>query len=174
MDKNIASFLDDKAYTIQVVFQNNGEQYDNGSKYPKEYTYVTNIPGIRAGDWVIVPTCVGNQTIALPTDLITIDQVLEQPATTMKAHVHRGQLQVVRVTGVDSTVEITPNDSKLYAWAISKVDLLAYSKLMDRNAQITNATTKAYRKSMQRSFADRILSDMDQADKDGLMKLLGR
>jgi hypothetical protein len=173
MDKNIAAFLDDKAYTIAVTFQpSNDAPYQNGAQ--KEYTYVTNIPGIKVGDWVVVPTSVGSQNIVLPTEMATIEEVLSAPATSIKTHVHRGQLQVVRVTGVDTTVEIAPNDSKLYAWVVSKVDLLAYSQLMDRNTQITAATTKAYRRSMQRSFADRILGDMDQADKDGLMKLLGK
>ncbi len=173
MDKNIAAFLDDKAYTISVVFQ---RDVDPGypAKEAKEYSYVTNIPGIKVGDWVVVPTSVGSQNIVLPTDLATVDDILGSVATSIKSHVHRGQLQVVRVTGVDTTVEIAPNDSKLYAWVVSKVDLLAYSQLMDRNTQITAATTKAYRKSMQRSFAERILGDMDQADKDGLMKLLGK
>lgn len=173
MDKNIAAFLDDKAYTISVVFQRDADSPYAG-KEAKEYSYVTNIPGICVGDWVVVPTSVGSQNIVLPTGLCTVDEVMAAPATSMKTHVHRGQLQVVRVTNVDTTVEIAPNDSKLCAWVVGKVDLLAYSQLMDRNTQITAATTKAYRKSMQRSFADRILGDMDAADKDGLMKLLGK
>ena len=171
MDKNIAAFLDTKAYTISVVFQRDS---DGGLQGQKEYTYVTNIPGINAGDWVIVPTSVGSQSIMLPTDLADIDDVLGSVATSMKAHVHRGQLQVVRVTHVDSTVDLAPNDTKACSWVVGKIDLLAYAQLMDRNTQITAATTAAYRKSMQRSFADRILGDMDQADKDGLMKLLGK
>lgn len=172
MDKNIAAFLDDKAYTISVVFQREADAPER--EFRKEYSYVTNIPGICVGDWVVVPTAVGSQSIALPTDLATVDDVLNTGIGSLKAHVHRGQLQVVRVTNVDTTVEIAPNDSKLYSWVIGKVDLLAYAKLMDRNTQITAATTKAYRKSMQRSFAERILGDMDSADKDGLMKLLGK
>lgn len=172
MDKNIAAFLDTSAYTIQVVFQKDSDT--PYSSTAKEYTYVTNIPGIKIGDWVVVPTAVGSQNIVLPSELGTIDEVLAQPATSMKAHVHRGQLQVVRVVGVDSTVELAPNDSKTYGWVVNEVDLLGYAKLQDRNTQIIAATTKAYRKSMQRSFADRILGDMDQSDKDGLMKLLSK
>ena len=170
MDKNIAAFLDTKAYTISATFQ---RENDSGTAQ-KEYVYVTNTPGIKVGDWVVVPTSVGSQNIVFPTDLASVEDVMNATATSLKTHVHRGQLQVVRVTGVDTAVEIAPNDSKLYAWVVSKVDLLAYSQLVDRNSQIAAETTKAYRKSMQRSFADRILGDMDQADKDGLMKLLGK
>jgi hypothetical protein len=171
MDKNIAAFLDAKAYTISVVFQHDSDVVLSGQK---EYTYVTNIPGIKVGDWVIVPTSVGTQNIMLPTDLADIDDVLGSVATSMKTHVLRGRLNAVRVTHVDTTVDLAPNDTKAYGWVIAKIDLLAYSQLMDRNSQITAATTAAYRKSMQRSFAERILGDMDQADKDGLMKLLGK
>jgi hypothetical protein len=173
MDKNIAAFLDTKAYTLAVTFQpSNDAPYHKGAQ--KEYTYVTNIPGIKVGDWVVVPTSVGTQSIMLPTDLVDIDDVLGSVATINHIHVHRGKLEVVRVSHVDATVDLAPNDTKAYGWVVSKIDLLAYSQLMDRNSQITAATTAAYRKSMQRSFAERILGDMDQADKDGLMKLLGK
>lgn len=172
MDKNIAAFLDDKAYTLAVVFQRDAE---SSGLIRKEYTYVTNIPGILPGDWIIVPTSTGSQRIMLPTDMATIDDVMaSSPAETMKSHVHTGKLEVVQVTSVDTACEIAPNDSKKFAWVIGKVDLADYARLMARNDQITAATTKAYRKSMQRSFADRILGDMDQSDKDGLMKLLGK
>lgn len=173
MDKNIAAFLDDKAYTLAVRFQ----REDPGSEgvIRKEYHYVTNIPGIQVGDWIVVPTSVGSQRIILPTELASIDDVLaSSPAESMKSHVHTGQLAVVRVSEVHTTCEIAPNDNKQYKWVVGRVDLTGYAKLMARNDQITAATTKAYRKSMQRSFADRILGDMDQADKDGLMKLLGK
>lgn len=172
MDKNIAAFLDDKAYTLAVRFQRDTE---SSGIISKEYTYVTNIPGILPGDWIIVPTSTGAQRIVLPTDMATIEDVLSSsPSETMKSHVHTGQLQVVQVTSVDTACEITPNDSKKFAWVIGKVDLSGYAKLMARNDQITAAATKAYRKSMQRSFADRILGDMEQSDKEGLMKLLGK
>lgn len=173
MDKNIAAFLDDKAYTLAVRFQR--EDSGTAGTIPKEYHYVTNIPGIQVGDWIVVPTSVGSQRIVLPTELASIDEVLaSSPVESMKSHIHTGQLAVVRVSEVHTTCEIAPNDTKQYKWVVGKVDLTGYAKLMARNDQITAATTKAYRKSMQRSFADRILGDMDQADKDGLMKLLGK
>jgi hypothetical protein len=170
MDKNIAAFLDTHAYTISVTFQ---RDIESGTAQ-KEYIYVTNIPGIKVGDWIVVPTGVGNQNIVLPTDLASVEDVMNARATSMKTHVHRGKLEVVRVDRVDNTVDLAPNSGTETRWVIAKVDLLAYSQLMDRNGQITAATTRAYRKSMQRSFAERILGDMDQADKDGLMKLLGK
>lgn len=168
MDRNIAAFLDQSAYTIQAQFQ-----ADEGSIGKKSYTYVTNIPGIKEGDWIIVPTSVGSNRIALPTTLESIDDVLNSvPAETLKTHIHTGRIEVVKVVGVDKTVDLEPNSSTQAKWVIGKVDLAAYAKLMARNDQIVAATTKAYRKSMQRSFADRILGDMDQSDKDGLLKLL--
>lgn len=49
MDKNIAAFLRDDAYSVRVVFQtNNGGVQAN-------FGYVTNIKGLEVGDFVVVP-----------------------------------------------------------------------------------------------------------------------
>lgn len=172
MDKNIAAFLDDKAYTIQVCFPVSGDAYAAG----KPYTYVTNIPGLVPGNLVIVTTATSQKKYVLPVQMMDIDEVLKEDAVSdgLKSHVITGDIQVVQVVSVDSGVDLAPNDSKAYGWVISKVDLAAYGQLMARNSKLTDAVTKAYRKSLKRSFADRILADMDSDDKDNLLKLLGK
>lgn len=173
MDKNIAAFLDDKAYTIQVCFHvPNSDLHVAG----KPYTYVTNIPNLVPGDLVIVATATSQRKYVLPMRMMSIDEALKEDSATdgLKSHVITGDIHVVQVVAVDSGVDLAPNASKTYGWVISKVDLAAYAELMVRNSKLTDAVTKAYRKSLKRSFADRILADLDPADKDGLLKLLGK
>jgi hypothetical protein len=173
MDKNIAAFLDNSAYTVHVAFQ---QESGIDARVVNQYTYVCNIPGIKADDYVVVADTVGSGTCSLrakpASRVVDIDELIEDEITDVASL--RGQLKVARVIHVDSTVDIEPNSSKQYKWVISKLDLTAHAELLTRNKKIEMATTKAYRKSMQRTFADRILGDMDPTDKDNLLKLLGK
>ena len=174
MDKNIAAFLDQSAYTILVQFQ--AEQGARGSNYK----YVTNLPGLAVGDWLVVPVTSNRQQVPLRSPVSakmqTVDDVMDMVtyAEDEDAPVHAGTFECVRVVAIHDTVDIEPNAPKEYKWVVCKLDLEAYGALFVRNKKIASATTAAYRKSMQRSFADRILGDMDAEAKDNLLKLLGK
>lgn len=167
MDKNLAAFLDPAAYTIAVNFQKT-----DGSFAGKDYHYVTNIPNLKVGDWVVVNTNVGGSTIPLnvPVDMQDVEDVLKLPADYLVLY---GMLNVVRVTEVHTEVAIQPASDKEYRWVIAKVELEQFVATAQRNKQITALATAAYTRNLRRSFADRIMGDMSLEDRAQLQNLLG-
>jgi hypothetical protein len=151
MEKNIAAFLDDQAYTVQVCFVA-GEQ---------DYTYVTNLKGIAVGDAVVVPVILARRKYA--------------PGVSPDG---RGGLQVDAkigtVMGVDKEVNLPTDADREYSWIIQKVDLTSYEATMTRNNQIVEAVTEAYKKNLRRSFSERILGEMADGPKQQLLGLLGK
>jgi hypothetical protein len=157
MDKNIAAFLDESAYTVLVQFQ--------GTK-TKEYTYVTNMAGLKAGDLVVVPIRVSDIHSRL---LISGDALLSDHQPELDF-----QTKVGRVTKVDDEVEIEPNSDIEYSWVIDKVDLDNYIATLERNKKLMSVTANAYKKRMRKSFATQILGEMGDDEKAQVAQLLNR
>lgn len=172
MDKNLPAFLDSGAYTIACRFQKT-----SGESRCANYTFVTNIPGIRKGDFVVVATKNSSQTVALPGKMLTIAQLLDSSEdrdifTAAPCDVIRGKLEVVEVVEVDKDVSVPPNSEIEYSWVIAKVDLGYFADLADRNHQIVATAKAAYTRNLRRSFADRILADMSPEDQLKLQALM--
>lgn len=135
MDKNLAAFLREDAYTIKVKFQKDSQdQY-----HDNEYTYVTNIPGIAFGDFVVVPYKSRNSNAV--------------------------RLSVAIVCEVHNDVDIEPNSDIQYAWVTSRIDMQASIKLAEENETITKQLAKAYRTNARRSFAQSVLEAADNDTK---------
>ena len=169
MEKNIAAFLDSTAYTISVSF--NSVQ-PSGAKSKKRYTYICNIPDVKVGNWVVVdaPEFTGDAHIPLREGEMRmeyLDSILScEPAML------RGVPKLVLVTGVDKDVAIEPNSTTTYGWVISKLDMTAYQETLRRNNQVNSLVSDAYKASMRKSFAERILGDMAEDDRTKLISLL--
>lgn len=190
-EKNIAAFLDKSAYTVTVVYQfsnSNGQApkrlsaIDDASDEPSGYDYITNIPGIQPGDFVIVPTTPERgyqdvKRVAVPTELQELisatdanESIVDLSAQTYE---FADRLSVARVIRVHKDVTAEPNSDIKYKWVISRVDLLHYAKTMLRNAKLEATIQEAYKKSMRRSFADRILAELGADEQGEIKKLLG-
>ena len=131
MDCNLAAFLREDAYTIKVKFQKDSQdQY-----HDNEYTYVTNIPGIQFGDFVVVPYKSKNSNAT--------------------------RLSVAIVCEVHNDVDIEPNADIQYSWVTSRIDMQASLKLAEENETITKTLAKAYRSNARRSFAQSVLESAD-------------
>lgn len=195
-EKNIAAFLDDQAYTIRVGFQFTNKAQNAyapnkvvGGKNIDDilddieqtgYIYVTNIKGIKPGDFVVVPTQpqAGYQerkVVPLPrtpesanADNSSIEDITDGTYTFMD------RLSVARVISVDTDVTIEPNSNTQFKWVVSVIDLVPYAQLMVRNDKLAATIQSAYKKSLRRSFADRVLAELDDSGQNELRKLLGK
>lgn len=165
MDKNIAAFLDPTAFTISVMFK------ASESKAAREYTYLCNLPGVKAGDWVVVDAPdfdgAGPYADSSRMTMVDIEQVIGNGTLAFS-----GVPKVVIVTKVDDTVNIEPNAPKQYKWVVAKLELAAYYATLKRNAKITETVSESYRKSMRRSFSERVLADMDESSRIALLELI--
>jgi len=181
MDKNIAALLDTSAVTIRVNYLPSSST---------DYTYICNIAGVEVGDYVVVPVAfkaaqpmprpwvpkqdsptyrpVSSASMERSKDLMEA----VQPASA--APTLETTFKVVLVVGVDKSVELEPNDDICYKWVVSKLDLTDYAATMQRNSQILAACAAAYKRNMRKSFAERILGDMDSEDRDQLLKLIAK
>lgn len=154
MEKNIAAFLDDSAYSVHVKIGGTGH----------EYTYVTNIKGLEVGDAVVVPVIGQTRAARLKFDSIN----------DTKEGVDKYDSKVATVSRVDPEVNV-PTDSDLeYRWVIAKVDFNPWLATMERNNQIVDAVTDAYKRNLRRSFSERILGEMQDGPKNQLLALLGK
>lgn len=190
-EKNIAAFLDKSAYTVTVVYQfvtpagapvKASPAIDDVLDGPSGYDYITNIPGIQPGDFVIVPTKPERgyqdvKRIAVPTELQELISATgaDNAVCDMSNHIYEfaDRLSVARVIRVHKDVTAEPNSDIKYKWVISRVDLLHYAKTMLRNAKLEATIQDAYKKSMRRSFADRILAELGADEQGEIKKLLG-
>ena len=154
MEKNIAAFLDDSAYSVHVQIGGMGQ----------EYTYVTNIVGLEVGDAVVVPVIGQTRAARLKFDSMN----------DTKEAVDKYDAKVATVSRVDPEVNV-PTDSDLeYKWVIAKIDFNPWLATMERNNQIVDAVTDAYKRNLRRSFSERILGEMQDGPKQQLLALLGK
>lgn len=173
-EKNIAALLDSMAFTIHVAYQHGSDT--------ETYTYVCNLPEISAGDFVVVPTKVRNTTKYRVSDEQDMEGYVMKGNAKISAELYAGaerllqnqRLTIAKVVSIDETVELQPDDAIEYAWVIQKVDLSVYQALLTRNKQITDAVQEAYKRNIRKSFAERVLGELPDADKSSLLKLLGK
>lgn len=167
MDKNIAALLDTSAYTIKVLFK----EAAKGSAATK-YTYVCNIPGVKVGDWVIIDGPDYNNYTQDYNNLAAMQSI--DDAINGGKLIFTGVPKVVLVVEVDAEVDIEPNGDIKLKWVVAKLDTASYVETMRRNSQIGGLVADAYKKSMRRSFADRILADLEGDNKTALLSLLNK
>lgn len=171
MDKNIAAFLDEKAYTVNVVLGNGSQMY----------TYITNTPNLAVGDAVIVPMrCDKRNNLSSAAtrngwESVGLD-LIEQPSSgrPLREHLSNNALRIAVIVDVHDSVSIEPNSDTEYKWIVSKVDLTGYEAILDRNQKLMDIATDAYKKRMRKSFASQILGEMDDDAQTELKKLLGQ
>lgn len=166
-EKNIAALLDSKAYTIHV-------QYQHGTESENTYTYVCNLPELSTGDFVVVPTKVKTANYKPGDYMKGNGEMLPEMRKYAASLLSGKRLSIAKVISIDPNVDIEPNDDIDYAWVVSRVDLTSYAALMERNKQVTDAVQEAYKQSLRKSFAERILGDMPSSDRDNLLRLLNK
>lgn len=134
MDKNISAFLRTDAYTVNCTFQGQS----------KSYAYISTIPGIVAGDLLVVEYT-GREG---------------------------NRFSIVKVDSVDAHLEIQPNSEIEYKYVISKLDMTDYDKLLSDNQTLARTLGKAYAENMRRSFAAALMSSLGEADKLAITNIL--
>ena len=149
MDKNLVAFLDEQAYTIDVQFAATG----------KLYKYVTNLPAIELGSFVIIPFGVDPDPDP-------------DPALVPSPTISSSSIKVAQVVGVHDGVKIEPNETIQYKWVIAKVDFTYFADLCKRNYEPQKLTEDAYKRNLRKSFAERIMRELDSAEVEKIKALV--
>jgi hypothetical protein len=153
MDKNIAALLREDTRTVGVVFDQIIKDFDDFDDEPAAKPRQPLKPA-GAKDY----TYVTNLPLAVG-DTVVVEA--------------RGLLTLAWVRRVDDDVKIEPNSDTTFKWVIAQVDLAGHTDNLRRNEEIERTVAEAYRHNMRRSFAQQILSGVDDAHRDNLQKLLG-
>lgn len=172
MDKNIAAFLDTNAFTVAVRYQHGNDD---------SYTYVSNDPTLKVGDWVTVPTknrdyagtpATARKPVMRPVQgrMMNIDDIINTDANT--TWIMEDRISVAQIVAIDEGVDIEPDSAIEYKWVIQKLDLAPYFALLDRNKQLQVTVADAYKRNLRKSFAERILGELDDAPRLKLASLL--
>jgi hypothetical protein len=143
-EKNIAALLREDSKTIRVTF--------NPNRYETEWAKGQEHAQEKLYNYVT------------HFDVAVGDSVLVEAA---------GQLKVVTVVNIDDGVKIEPGADYALRWVIMKIDLTEHNANMARNEEIETMVKEAYQKNLRRSFAQQILSGVDDSARDNLQKLLG-
>ena len=174
MDKNLVAFLDEQAYTIDVQFTATG----------KLYKYVTNLPAIELGSFVIIPVgevelaaiaAAANTRRALA---IAHNEVLDafgvevDPTLVPSPTLSSNHIKIAQVVGVHDGVKIEPNEGVQYKWVIAKVDFTYFFELSNRNSELQRLTEDAYKRNLRKSFAERIMGELDSAEVEKIKALV--
>lgn len=174
MDKNLVAFLDEQAYTIDVQFIATG----------KLYKYVTNLPAIELGSFVIIPVgevelaaiaAAANTRRALA---IAHNEVLDafgvdvDPTLVPSPTFSSSNIKVAQVVGVHDGVKIEPNETIQYKWVIAKVDFTYFTDLCKRNSELQKLTEDAYKRNLRKSFAERIMGELGSAEVEKIKALV--
>lgn len=164
-DPNLAALLDETAYTVDVMYQSN-----NGAAAAKPYTFVTNIPGIRRGDFLLVE---GNSPIIAiyRNDMPTVAE-LEQEAED-SAPFTMSLPNLVRCTAVHEGVCIEPGSSIRYKWIVAKLDFSYYQELIERNRTLTATVAESYKRAARKGVREQLLSLLPTDEQVKLKGLLG-
>ncbi len=154
MDKNIAALLREDTRTVGVVFDQIAKDFDEFDDDDRPAKSRQPMKPAGAKDYTYVtnlPLSVG--------DTVVVEA--------------RGLLTLAWVRRVDDDVKIEPNSESAFKWVIAQVDLTGHNDNLRRNEEIERTVSEAYRNNMRRSFAQQILSGVDDAHRDSLQKLLG-
>lgn len=147
MDKNIAALLREDARTVKVQFT--ATPYEmrralaNGEQLNPGQNHTYIVDfEVLAGDYILVPT--NNSPVP----------------------------KVAMVVAVDDGVDIQPNSDIKYKWAYNRVDLSTWQANERRNEVIEATVSEAYKNNLRRSFAQQILSGVDESQRLQLESLL--
>jgi hypothetical protein len=171
IDKNIAAFVDTNAFTVGVRYQHSAGD---------SYNYITNDHTIKVGDWVIVPTkdrdynsgsSATKRTPVMRPAAVNM-QNLEDITADMSTIIMEDRLSVAQVVQIDDAVEIEPDAGIEYKWVVQKLDLEPYFQLLDRNKKLVSTVADAYKKNLRKSFAERIMSELADDERNALAQLL--
>jgi hypothetical protein len=154
MDKNIAALLREDAHTVHVSFDQVAEDFDDEDSQPTK-AYTSNRPKSPNA-----------KTYTYVTDLPLVvgDTVVVEA---------QGKINLAFIRRVDEDVKIAPNSGTTYRWVIAKVDMTGYEANIERNKEIEQAVSDAYRNNLRRSFAQQILSGVDDSHRESLQRLIG-
>ena len=124
---------------------------------------------------MVVPTSVrtkiseNERQITWDTNRYATPQLMKDAA----AMLNNQRLSIAKVVEIDELVDIEPNDDTEYKWVICRIDLEDYAALLVRNKQITDAVQEAYKQTLRRTFAERILGELPDSTRTALTQLLG-
>lgn len=171
MDKNLAAFLDPTAYTVEV------EYFSSASKNLAEvrhYLFVTNIPGLKVGDLVVVNSRTSTRATPIRREIDSTIRDMDDILIPDVEEVTRffGSMDVVKIVDVHASVDIEPNDPKTYSWVVQKVDMTAWTATQERNACLVSLAQEAYKRNLRKSYAERILGDLSDEERSKLQALL--
>lgn len=152
MDKNIAALLREDARTVHVIFDLKVGEFDEIEAPGTSRHYRSATPKVKS------------HTYVTHLDVAENDTVVVEAA---------GEIKLALVHHVDSEVKIEPNSNTLYRWVIAKVDMGAHNSNTQRNQDIEQAVADAYRNNLRRSFAQQILSGVDDSHRESLQRLIG-
>lgn len=158
MDKNLVAFLDPTAYTIEVKFARSGKNY----MYVANESHGTIVPGAL----VIVP--VGNMDNG-NARMVDIRELVGEQSYDDTAFL---EFKIVEVVGVHTAVEIAPDSPTTYKWIVGKVDLGPWLELTKRNDELRVLAEDAYKRNLRKSFAERVLGELDSATAGKMQALL--
>ena len=80
--------------------------------------------------------------------------------------------KVAIVTRVDEAVNITPKDNVEYKWIACRVDYSHYKENCQKNREIAEFMSTAYRKNVKEQFREIVLAGLDANGKKALTNLL--
>lgn len=174
MDKNLVAFLDEQAYTVDVQFTATG----------KLYKYVTNLPAIEPGSFVIIPvgeielTSIAASENTRRALAMAHNEVLDafgvevDPTLVPSPIVSSNHVKIAQVVGVHDGVKIEPNESVQYKWVIARVDFTYFTDLCKRNSELQKLTEDAYKRNLRKSFAERIMGELGSAEVEKIKALV--
>lgn len=159
MDRNIAALMRQDCRTVNVRFDllatefgglpNDGEV---GRAYDKRARAAFVEGGIKSYKYVT------DLTLA-PGNVVVVEAA--------------GETKLAWVVSVDDEVDIEPNSAVQIKWVKALVDLGHYEQSQAKNAEIERMVSDAYKANLRRSFANQIMSAVDEASRERITKLLG-
>lgn len=80
---------------------------------------------------------------------------------------------VAKVAEVDDCVKLEPNDSTRYNWIVCKVETAGFNAQLERNELIERTVAEAYQRNLRRNFAQAVLGQMTDEDRQRVQAVLG-
>lgn len=161
MEKNIAALLREDTKTVHVSYELGLAEFEDLDDFEGPSTFTAKPAGAKS-----LPMRAGERR------LYTYVTHLDVKAGDTVAVEASGQLNLATVIRVDEQTEIEPNSTIAYKWVIDKVDMVAFEENAKRNAEIERTVGAAYRQNLRRSFAQAVLGNLPEGEREGLTKLL--
>lgn len=155
MERNIAALMRQDCRTVKVIFDQTAAEFDDFEAPPAQLRGTTQRP--KAPD-------AKSYTYVTDLPLAVGDTVVVEA---------RGLLTLAFVRQVDDDVKIEPSSDTQYKWVVARVDLAPYAATVEKNAELERVVAEAYRANLRRSFANQVLSVVDDVSRERITKLLG-